>query len=148
MIIGEVSINQIADFRIFTLFARVYFLCYVLFSLSIMTMNKVGQRLFYQAQLYPVYMFYFNPRYEWTFNDRVYDPSGQDNDVTMQTGVGTLLFSRPSSRNEGFYICRAINDFGTAVAGTVQMLNASKFYIPLQFFILIRFSSNACVSMS
>lgn len=61
-------------------------------------------------------------------NGREFLAAGTDDDVVELEGVGTLLFSRPSSQYSGFYKCFAENSFGVAVADTVQLINASKFW--------------------
>ena len=73
-------------------------------------------------------------RYRWEMDDREFSASGNDRRVAIQPDVGTLIFSDPILKDEGFYQCFATNRVGTAVTDVVYLRPASKSYIKLQFF--------------
>ena len=74
--------------------------------------------------------------------------SESDQLVVMQSGVGTLVFSDPTLKDEGFYKCFASNRVGIAVTDDVYLRPASKlFYIKqiiIQLLIYI-YSLHQCI---
>ena len=63
-------------------------------------------------------------------NDHNFSESRSDQLVFMQSGIGTLVFSDPTLKDEGFYKCFASNRVGTAVTDDVNLRPASElFYI-------------------
>lgn len=65
------------------------------------------------------------PKYIWTYNDLAYSTTATDNRVQQLPGVGTIIINDPRTNDQGYYKCRASNDFGIAVANTILLLNAS-----------------------
>lgn len=64
------------------------------------------------------------PKYNWTFNDQVYDPSGVNGKVAKQPGKGTLIFANPQERDEGLYQCFAFNEGGVSMSIKVYLRRA------------------------
>ncbi|OAF71981.1 Neuronal cell adhesion molecule [Intoshia linei] len=58
--------------------------------------------------------------YKWNFNGKIFDPSGLDDRVVIQPGIGTLIFTRPLKRDEGTYQCFASNSAGVSLSVVVD----------------------------
>lgn len=69
------------------------------------------------------------PKYTWTKDKRIYDPSAQNNRVAMKSNSGTLIITSPSSADQGWYQCNATNQYGTALsfATRLRMAELSQF---------------------
>ena len=64
--------------------------------------------------------------YRWTFDDKPFDPSGNDGRIAIQPGIGTLIFARPIARDQAYYQCFAYNTVGTAVSYNTNLRVGSK----------------------
>ena len=62
------------------------------------------------------------PKYTWTKDKRIYDPSSQNNRVAMKSNAGTLIITNPSAADQGWYQCNATNQDGRVVP--VSLLHA------------------------
>jgi hypothetical protein len=69
------------------------------------------------------------PRYTWTRDKRIYDPSSQNNRVAMKSNAGTLIITNPTAADQGWYQCNATNQYGTALtfATRLRMAELSQF---------------------
>ncbi|WAR25594.1 NRG-like protein [Mya arenaria] len=64
------------------------------------------------------------PIYRWKRNKEDFNPSGNDNRVVQIPNQGTIVFSRPESKDEGIFQCFADNGYGIVASIKVNLREA------------------------
>lgn len=70
------------------------------------------------------------PRYTWTKDKRIYNPSSQNNRVALKSNAGTLIITNPTAADQGWYQCNATNQYGTALSFTTRLRMAELSQFP------------------
>jgi hypothetical protein len=73
-----------------------------------------------------------SPKYTWTKDKRIYDPSSQNNRVAMKSNAGTLIITNPTAADQGWYQCNSTNQYGTALSYTTRLRMAELSQFPYQ----------------
>ena len=63
-------------------------------------------------------------RYKWKFNEKDFNPSGQDDRVVQLPNSGTIVFNAPEDKDEGIYQCFASNDLGVSASVKINLREA------------------------